>query len=299
MEFPSVSAFPRSAINRADVILMLQLSRYTLSQGNMSALSRRYIACTAPQQYYLCAANGFNGCCSVDPCSLPGCPDVSDPHTTSLPTAGTKSASALSPAAAVSGITLPAPTTSYLATPLPTSMPQETSSDHSSSSKGQSTADATALQPTSLLTRASINGVLISAADIIPTSGGVIIVQSMNNGLTPARTSTFIVTSFHSLTNTGSVSRSSSTITKHTTSSASSTTANASSMATGHDSSTSTKHPVVGGAIGGAAVGALVIVAIILCCRRLKRVKRVKREQKEEEIIVDQRYVVNLDNRSR
>ncbi|MCJ1362138.1 hypothetical protein MMC16_001240 [Acarospora aff. strigata] len=31
--------------------------------------------CKSPQQYYTCASNGFKGCCSVDPCSLPGCPN--------------------------------------------------------------------------------------------------------------------------------------------------------------------------------------------------------------------------------
>ncbi|KAG5914021.1 hypothetical protein E4U53_004728, partial [Claviceps sorghi] len=30
--------------------------------------------CPAGYQYYSCHGNDFNGCCSVDPCSLPGCP---------------------------------------------------------------------------------------------------------------------------------------------------------------------------------------------------------------------------------
>ena len=37
----------------------------------------RYIICSPSQQYYVCAFNGFDGCCSINPCSLPaGCPDT-------------------------------------------------------------------------------------------------------------------------------------------------------------------------------------------------------------------------------
>lgn len=258
----------------------------------MAALYRRYIACTAPQQYYLCAANGFNGCCSVDPCSLPDCPDVPDHHTTAMATLGTEVVSASSPAAAMSGTDPTPATTAQLAMPLPTSMPQQTSSDHLSSSQGQSTGDATALHPISSLIRATINGMVISAADIIPTSGGVIVLEPTKNGLIPGKTSTFIITSQDLSTNTATMPHSSSAVTKHTTSSASRAPANASSIGTAHDSSANSQHPVVGGAIGGAAVGAIVIVAILLCCRRLKRAKRVKREQKEEPTVIDQRYVV-------
>lgn len=258
----------------------------------MSTLFRRYMTCTAPQHYYLCAANGFDGCCSVDPCSLPGCPDVSNHHTTALTIFGTEVVSASSLAATMSATDPTAPTTAQLGMPLPTSMPQQTSSDHLSSSQGQSTADATALHPTSSLIRTTINGIVISAADIIPTSGGVIILEPITNGLIPGKTSTFITTSHHLSTNTATIFHSSSAATKHTMSSASHAPANASSIATGHGPSTNTQHPVVGGAIGGAAVGAIVIVAILLCCRRLKRAKRVKRKQKEELTVIDQRYVV-------
>lgn len=258
----------------------------------MAALYRRYIACTAPQQYYLCAANGFNGCCSVDPCSLPGCPDVPDHHTTAMTTVGIQVVSASSPAAAMSGTDPTPPTTAQLGMPLPTSMPQQTSSDHFPSSQGQSTAGATALHPASSLIRATINGIVISAADIIPTSGGVIVLEPISNGLIPGKTSTFIATSHDLSTNTATISHISSVVTKHTTSSASRAPTNASAMATGHGSSTNPQHPVVGGAIGGAAVGAILIVAILLCCRRLKRAKRVKRERKEELTVIDQRYVV-------
>ncbi|KAA6409886.1 MAG: hypothetical protein FRX48_06499 [Lasallia pustulata] len=207
---------------------------------------------------------------------------------------GTELISALSPAAGVSGITPPAPTTAQLATPPPTSMPQDTSSDNRFGSQVQTTGDAAALQPTRSLTRASINGIIISSADIIPTTGGVIFSES--SGLTPPQTSTFISTSFQSSTSTTPVSRTPSAITKHTTSSTSTTPANTSSLANGHDSSTNTKHPVVGGAVAGAAVGVIVIVAMLLCVQRLKRVKRVKREQKEEQTVVDQR---NPEERSK
>lgn len=257
----------------------------------MSALFRRYMACTAPQQYYLCAANGFDGCCSIDPCSLPGCPDVSDHHTTAMTIFGTKVVSASSLAAAMSATDPTAPTTAQLGMPLPTSMSQQTSSDHLPSPQEQSTADATALHPTSSLIRATINGIVISAADIIPTSGGVIVLEPITNGLIPGKTSTFITTSHHLSTSTATIFHSSA-VTKHTTSSASHSPANASSIATGHGPSTNAQHPVVGGAIGGAAVGALVIVAILLCCRRLKRAKRVKREEKEDLTVIDQRYVI-------
>ena len=262
----------------------------------MSALFHRHIACTAPQQYYLCAANGFNGCCSVDPCSLPDCPDASRPRTTSTTAAVTGIVSAFSPAAALSGNDPLALTTAQLATPQTTSMPQETPSDYSSKFHGQSTADATALQPTSSLTRASVNGILFS------TSGDVIILEPTNNGMTPAQTSTFIATILQLSANTATISRTSSAITTNTKLGASTTPTNTASLAADHNSSTNTKHPVVGGAIGGAAAAAIITVAILLCCRRLKRVKRVKRERKEEQIVVDQTpqtYVVNLNTRSR
>lgn len=34
-------------------------------------------SCNAPQLFYTCSSNKFAGCCSVDPCNLPGCPDSS------------------------------------------------------------------------------------------------------------------------------------------------------------------------------------------------------------------------------
>ena len=35
-------------------------------------------------QFYFCEANDFRGCCSVDPCDLPGCPEDSFPQASSL-----------------------------------------------------------------------------------------------------------------------------------------------------------------------------------------------------------------------
>ena len=262
----------------------------------MSILFRRYIDCTAPQQYYLCAANGFNGCCSVDPCSLPDCPDVSDPCTTSMTAAATEVVSALSPAAAISGNTSPAPSNAQLVTALPTPIAQQTLSEYSSSSQSQSTADATPLQPTTPLTQASVNGILPSAVGIIPTSGGVIVVEPTSNGRTPAQTSIFMATSSQASSSTATISRLSSATMAHTITSVSIKPATASSLATDHNSSTNSKGPVVGGAIGGVAVVATVLLVILLCCRRRKRVKR---ERKQEQTVVDQRYVVTLDTRSR
>ncbi|MCJ1300600.1 hypothetical protein MMC08_003397 [Hypocenomyce scalaris] len=213
--------------------------------------------------------------------------------------AATEVVSALSSAAAISGNTSPAPSTAQLVTPSPTPIAQQTLSEYSSISQSQSTADATALQPTSPLTQASVNGILLSAAGIIPTSGGVIVVEPTSNGRTPAQTSIFMATSSQASqasSSTATISRLSSATTARTISSVSIKPATASSLATDHNPSTNSKGPVVGGAIGGVAVVATVLLVILLCCRRRKRVKR---EQNQEQTVVDQRYVVTLDTRSR
>ncbi|KAI1845690.1 hypothetical protein JX265_014075 [Neoarthrinium moseri] len=42
----------------------------------MSSPVRRSNDCPTGKLWYTCAANGFRGCCSVDPCALTGCPDT-------------------------------------------------------------------------------------------------------------------------------------------------------------------------------------------------------------------------------
>lgn len=41
-------------------------------------LARRDDECPRGSQHYRCRSNHFTGCCSVDPCELPGCPDGRD-----------------------------------------------------------------------------------------------------------------------------------------------------------------------------------------------------------------------------
>ncbi|KAH9212058.1 hypothetical protein DL95DRAFT_391908, partial [Leptodontidium sp. 2 PMI_412] len=38
--------------------------------------------CNAGKVYYACQINSFKGCCSVDPCALPACPDTDSSSTT-------------------------------------------------------------------------------------------------------------------------------------------------------------------------------------------------------------------------
>lgn len=61
----------------------------------MHTHNRRYIVCSASQQYYVCAFNGFNGCCSINPCSLlAGCPDIETTGIANGPGAPTKAGQA-------------------------------------------------------------------------------------------------------------------------------------------------------------------------------------------------------------
>ena len=44
---------------------------------HLNLLDRAAQDCKTGTQWYTCSANGFKGCCSVDPCNLSNCPDSS------------------------------------------------------------------------------------------------------------------------------------------------------------------------------------------------------------------------------
>jgi hypothetical protein len=57
------------------ILSMFVLAVHTLDLPS----SKRWIDCTAKTSFYVCQNNGFTGCCSVDPCALPACPDTTPP----------------------------------------------------------------------------------------------------------------------------------------------------------------------------------------------------------------------------
>lgn len=62
--------FSTSTIIAASAFFGLSLAHPT----SELVAEREWKDCSAGTSYYVCANNGFKGCCTVDPCALPACP---------------------------------------------------------------------------------------------------------------------------------------------------------------------------------------------------------------------------------
>jgi len=230
------------------------------------------VDCKSPQQYYTCASNGFKGCCSVDPCPLPGCPDSTSQDGESSasqdqpPKSKGNSAKSKDPTgfqdALTSYLTSTVPqntgfqpssssqtpiSTQIVVSPTPSAVPQPTLSQSQPTSQqpiGPSPSSATSSQ-------APFTIVVVSTAVQTPTS----------NGIALAPTTLLVTTTAYS--SPGAAVQTSS---------------SAPSAVSG--SSPSSNTPVIGGVVGG--VGGVLIVAALLwfCFRRRSKKRREIREEK-------------------
>ncbi|KAI9878424.1 MAG: hypothetical protein M1830_000907 [Pleopsidium flavum] len=235
--------------------------------------------CEKPQQFYTCASNGFNGCCSIDPCGLPGCPDPRSNNggETDSPDATDKTAQSKSKAdktqdPTVNQNSLPTnPVTAPVQVPsitqlpsiiqLPSTTQAAPSAAPSSAPQQQSSvqSQATSQQPATSSPSAAASSqppvtiVVTSQVVQTPTSNGV--------ALAPT---TLLLTST-SVSSPAAVSQTSS-----STPAAVSTTS----------SSSSSSAPIIAGVVAGVVGAVIAAVLLWFCCRRRSKRRKDMREEK-------------------